>query len=78
MIFGYILLVFASICIWFSAVFCRYLLGEFERILGHFEAVTRVDCYLVSVYRGILLILVGLAFGVVITSSISFFPLSVF
>ena len=69
---------FASICIWFSAIFCRYLLGEFERILGHFEAVTRVDCYLVSVYRGILLILVGLAFGVVITSSISFFPLSVF
>ena len=35
------------------AIFCRYNLGEFKRILRHFEAVTRVDCYLVSVYKGV-------------------------
>ena len=37
----------------FFAIFYRYNLGEFKRILRHFEAVTRVDCYLVSVYTGI-------------------------
>ena len=47
------LLIFAFAIICFFAIFCRYILGEFERIIRHFEAVTRVDCYLVSVYKGI-------------------------